>query len=231
MKYIYIGLEGAGKDLHFARLIKKIVIRNNKWIKKYGFIRPIATTQPLSEKFRKWIEEEMQIPIINIKSQRDISKLEGCDLFIPELAPFFDARSWESMPFSLRVWLSQQSKRGVHFYGASQNWEQIDVAFRRLVPKGNLFEIVKFIGSKRPGLNLPEVKSIWGIYLVIEIEYNEKMEKTKTFFPPPNFYFIEKEYTGLFNTNQTTQNEESPLEHFEKKCEDPNCTFKKIIHK
>jgi len=230
MKQIYIGLEGAGKDLHFAKLIKQVVKRNVEWKKKYGFSRPIATSQPLSENFRSWINEQ-GIEIINIKSQRDIAKLIGCDLFIPELAVFFDARSWESMPFSLRIWLSQQSKRGVHFYGASQNWEQVDVSFRRLVPKNKLYEITKIIGSNRPGKNLPKIEKIWGFYLVWEIEFNEKMEKKRAYFPLPDFHKIKKEYTSCFDTNSLTEIEYPEFEHFERSCEDTNCSFKKIIHK
>jgi hypothetical protein len=230
MKKIWIGLEGAGKDLHFAYLIEKAVLRNVEWKKKYGIVRPIATSQPLSEKFENWIKEK-EIPIIYVKSQSDIAKLNGCDLFIPELAVFFDARSWESMPLSLRIWLSQQSKRGVHFYGASQNFEQIDVSFRRLIPKNCLYEIIKFIGSPRPGANLPEVKNIWGIYFVIEIEFNDKMEKKRNWLPLGwlNFHFIQKKYTSLFNTNAITEIEYAPYEHYEKIC--PDCDYKKTIHK
>jgi len=230
MKQIYIGLEGVGKDLHFAKLIKKVVIRNSKWKDKHGFVRPIATSQPLSLKFSTWIEKQ-GIPIIRVSTQRDIAKLIGCDLFIPELAVFFDARSWESMPFSLRVWLSQQSKRGVHFYGASQNWEQIDVSFRRLVPKGQLFQITKLLGSKRPGQNLPVINKVWGVYLIWDVEVDIDNNIKKTFFPPPAFHFIEKEYTSLFDTNKLTEVEYPPYEHFERTCEDKNCKHIKIIHR
>jgi len=230
MKQVYIGLEGAGKDLHFARLIRRIVLRNHAWIKKHGFARPIATSQPLSPKFKEWINAK-GIDIIEVRTQRDIAKLNGCDLFIPELAVFFDSRSWESMPLSLRVWLSQQSKRGVHFYGASQNFEQVDVSFRRLIPKNNLYEIIKFVGSPRPGKNLPKVESIWGLYFVVEVEFNEKMEKKRNWFPFPGMYRISKKYTGLFDTNATTAIEYTPFEHYERVCEEDNCNFKKLIHR
>jgi len=229
MKKVFIGLEGAGKDLHFARLIQSCVNRNIRWRKKYGFTRGIATSMPLSEEFKGWLAKR-QIPLYLVTKQSDISKLNGCDLFISELAVFFDARGWENMPHSLRLWLSQQSKRGVHLYGACQNWEQIDVSFRRLVPEGNIFEIQKMLGSARPGKNLPPVKSIWGIYWVFNISINEeKKEKKRSFlFPPPIPYFIEKEFTGAFDTNATIQAEKDDLEHFVRKCN--VCGYTKVIH-
>lgn len=229
MKVIYSGLEGSGKSLKLAMVAEKVVLRNSKWLKKSGIIRPIVSNLVFSDSFVSFAEKK-GIPIIYWKTLEELISYEDCDIFIDEVGNYFDSRGWESLSLDVRSWLSQGSKSGIEIYGSAQDFAQVDKAFRRLV--NDLYFITKITGSRRPSPTKPPVKRIWGLCLMREIEpmgYDEDKSKFKSKSIIPSFYFISKHACSIFDTRlKIVKSPPMPLKHVCRSC--PDCGFAKVVH-
>jgi len=229
MKIIFSGLESSGKSLRLAMMAKKIVIRNSKWFKKSGIKRSIASNLQFSVDFTEWAEK-MGVTITYWQNLEQLILLENCDVFMDEIGNYFDARGWTELPLDVRRWLTQGAKCGVEIYGTAQDFAQVDKSFRRLV--NQLFHIRKIIGSPRPSSTRPPVKKVWGLCMMRELDphgYDE--EKFQSMDIIPSLFFIKKEYTSIFDTNQKiVRSAPAPYRHVERGCEDPTCDFHKTLH-
>lgn len=231
MKVIYSGLEGSGKSLQLAMTAVEIVKRNIKWRKKTGIVRPIWSNLKFSEFFHD-ASLEAGVPIHYWENLDDLIKITNADVFIDEVGNYFDSRLWSDLSLDARRWLSQGSKSGIELYGSAQDFAQVDKAFRRLV--NHLYLITKICGSSRPAATKPAPKHIWGICLKQELDPRGYDEDNKKFAGEgvfPSFFFIRKEYCDIFDTGQFIQRSAPlPFKHTERSCEDPDCSFHKIIH-
>lgn len=225
MKLVYTGLEGQGKTLLMAKRILEVLDRNEKWEKKYGFIRPVYLNIKLSHE----IEKKYKKFIFYWSDVREIIGKTGCDIFHDEISSHFSALKKEPLPLKVNRWLRQGSKQGVEYYATAQEFHDIALDFRRRVQ--TCYYITKLVGSDRGGENKPPIKTIWGICNVKEVKihpYNELQPEFifHSFFP---FLLFGKSLCHIFDTHQVIeQSEELPLEHRERECKD--CGVKYISH-
>lgn len=162
MKVIFVGKEGSGKTLLLGREADRIVKKNVKLYKKTGVMRPIITNIAHSDSFYEFARAN-GVPIKGWQHIADLEHMTECDLFIDEVAAYFDSRTFADLPLSTRLWLAQAQKLGVHIYGGAQDWAQIDVSFRRLVTY--LYEVKKVMGSRRPSKSIPGGRFRWAVGL------------------------------------------------------------------
>jgi len=233
MKVIFTGLESSGKSLKLAMTANEIAHRNAKWKKISGKERPLASNMQFSREFEDYVMEELGLPIIYWSNVDELIKLESADVFIDEVANYFDARLWADLSLDARRWLTQGAKTGIEIYGSAQDFAQVDKSFRRLV--NHLFYIRKIAGSRRPSPTKPPVEKIWGLCMVNELDpqtYNEDKSKFANRGALDfSFFFIERTYCNIFNTNQKiVRSLPSTMRHIERACEDEKCGYHKTIH-
>jgi len=232
MKIIFTGLESSGKSLKLAMVIADLVNRNSAWYKKSGISRPIWSNLQFSEEFVNYAKDN-NVEIHYWENLDDLIKVSQADVVIDEVGNYFDSRMWQDLSLDIRRWLTQGAKSGIEIYGTAQDFAQVDKSFRRLV--NELFLIKKLFGSPRPSSTRPPVKRIWGCCMLTELNpqgYEEDKKETKTsWLQIPQFFFIERKYCEIFDTTQKIKRSKYPLlRHEERFCEDPNCTFHKIVH-
>lgn len=217
MKTVYTGLESGGKSYMLSKIAYDCLHRNAKWLKQYGWSRPIVSNMRFSDEFVA-LAEEKGVIIRYWSNLDELLELEGCDLFIDEIGTYFDARGWESLSLDFRRWLAQGDKSGVDIYATAQDFAQVDKSFRRLVKR--LYTIRKLVGSRRPALHKPPTSGIWGLLMMRELDpfsYDEEEPKTIGLFP--SFVSISQKYTSIFNTNQKiAESATLPLKHVQRIC-------------
>jgi len=219
-KRIYTGYESSGKTLMMAKQLRANLRRNIYYKKAFGITRPIMGNISFSDYF---IENAAQngIPVKEWHDLDELPKLKGVDLYIDELAVYFDARLYADLPINVRRWLPQSEKLGVRLFGAAQDYGQIDKNFRRLVQE--LFEVKKAFGTRRPALNTPPVsKNPWGMLVVHQLNPRDfdgdQTELTTKGFP--SFHFFGKSDIKIFDTNKMViESPPPPLKHVERYCE------------
>jgi hypothetical protein len=221
MKVVYTGLESGGKSLAIAQVVLKLLKTNIYWKKKYGFHRYIYSNLRFSDSFYNKYKDF----IIYWDDVREVIGLSGCDIIWDEISSDFSALKREPLSRKVNRWLRQGAKQGVHIYATAQEYHDIHLDMRRRFKF--CYHIEKWIGSDRPGKNLPPVKFIWGICLVRSIKihpYNEiRPEKLNLF---PGLIFISKELCSIFNTSQVIEeSKEIPLDHRERYCPVPGCKY------
>jgi len=220
------GRPGAGKSLMLSQKLMEVLRRNQRWEKKSGIFRPVYTNLELSEK----IHSKFSRYVKYWTEPRDLPKIQDADVFIDEIANYFDANLWKETSPDIKRWLQQHRKLGVEIYGNAQDFSQVDIAFRRMT--SDLYYLVKLISSRDPSPTKPPVKSVWGVsvvYTISPVDYKEDQKENKTSFH--GIMFITKAKTEVFDTRQQILPGEYPkLRHIARDCEDPNCTFHKVIH-
>jgi len=222
MKIVYSGLESSGKSLKLAMKACEILWRNHKWKEKTGITRPILSNLQFSPDFTFYAQDELGIPIHYWKDLDDLVQYKDVDIFVDEIGTYFDSRLWSELSLDVRRWLSQGAKSGIEMYATSQDFAQVDKAFRRLV--NHLYYITKLVGSGRPAATKPPINHIWGLCRVIELDphaYNEDDDKfAKSSFFNMGFFAIRKKYCEVFDTRQfITKSAPPKLRHVEQYCE------------
>jgi len=233
MKMVISGLESSGKSLRLIKIMSQVAKRNLKYQKRTHIKRPIYPNFPLSKSFEKYITEECHTPVIYWENIDDLITYENGDVFIDEIANYFDARNWENLSLDARKWLTQGAKRGIEIYGAAQDFAQVDKAFRRLV--NHLIHIKKIIGSARPSATRPPIKRIWGICIMVELDpqvYKEDKDKfaTKSIMSL-RFFLIERRYCEAYDTTAKIAISIPPkMKHVERHCGLDTCGHVRIQH-
>lgn len=222
-KIVFSGLESSGKSLMLAKQVRSLVLRNAKWFKITGVVRPIVSNLKFTDEFSKWATEVMGVPIIYWKDIVDITRYEEADIIIDEIANYFDSRFWADLPLEVRSWCSQGAKAGIEIYATTQDFAQVDISFRRLVQPGSLFEIHKVVGSERPSKSRPPVNYIWGLCFVYKVDPRGYSEKEKVYMEhsviPSNFFFIKKADCKIFDTQAKIQKgNPAPFRHETRYC-------------
>jgi len=238
-KLIFSGLESSGKSLRLAMTAHQLVVRNAKWNKITGKSRTIASNMAFKKDFLEFAKS-LNVCIIFWKNLDDLVELEEADILCDEVGNYFDSRGWENLTLDVRRWLTQGAKTGIEFYGAAQDFAQVDIAFRRLVGAGGLKHIGKICGSRRPAATKPPVKRIWGVCYMRDLNPDGYDEKKKQFEGSllPTFFFIRKKWCDIFDTSQKLVRSEPAImrhevrfcEHHEKKGGDGTCSFCKVNH-
>jgi len=184
---------------------------------------------PTFEAFAK----EQGVELHYWKELEELVKYTEADIICDEVGNYFDARMWTDLSLDVRRWLTQGAKMGIEFYGGAQDFAQVDKAFRRLVPAGNLQHITKIMGSRRPSKTKPPVGQVWGLCLVQSLDPSGYNEDKKKFEGAgfPSFFFIQKRYCEIFDTGQKIERSAPPpLRHIVRRCELDNCGVVKLQH-
>lgn len=230
-KVIYSGFESSGKSLKLAMVVTELVYRNGNWLKKSGKARPIVSNMKFTSSFEQWATE-MKVPLSYWENLDDLIQLRDADVICDEVGNYFDARKWADLSLDVRRWLTQGAKTGIEFYGAAQDFAQVDLSFRRLC--NELYLIRKVVGSRRPSATKPPVKYIWGLCMMSELDpsgYKEDKKKFASAAIFPSFFLIERKYCEIFDTGQKIVRSALPkLQHLEYFCERVNCPFHKTAH-
>jgi len=229
MIVIFSGLPGSGKSYKLGRLVVEVLYRNRKAYEKYPEKgrRMLWTNLQLSDQvaseFSEFIEYWTDL--------RQLTPLRDCDVIIDEVATYFDARLWETLSLEMRRWLAQHRKFGIEIYGTSQDFAQVDKAFRRLT--SDLLYLTKLVGSRDISATKAPPKFIWGVVLVRTLDptiYDEQKSKFQT-GGIPRFMWISRKGTEMFDTRAEVRLSSAlPMKHIQKECEDPTCVFKKTVH-
>lgn len=220
MKVIFSGLESSGKSLKLARVAVDIAFRNYKWKKKSGISRPIVSNMEFSDKFYHYVVDELGLEIHYWQNLDELVKFENADVFIDEVGNYFDSRLWQDLSLDVRRWLTQGAKTGIEVYGSAQDFAQVDKSFRRLC--NFLYEIIKVMGSGRPSSTKPEIKRIWGLCFIRELDprsYKEDDKKFVSSFAIPSFMWITRSHCEIFNTGQKiVRSKPALLVHEQRNC-------------
>lgn len=227
MIVIFTGLPGSGKSYKLGQTAIELLYRNRKMHERGAPLRKVYTNLKLSAdveaEFRDYIEYWTEL--------KQLTPLRDVDVLIDEVATYFDARLWETLSLEMRRWLAQHRKFGIEIYGTSQDFAQVDKAFRRLT--SDLLYLTKLIGSRDISATKPAPKYIWGIAAVRHLDptkYDEQKSKFEN-TGLPSFLLIGRKGTQVFDTRAEVKLSSAlPLKHIEKECEMPNCTYHKTIH-
>jgi len=195
----------------------ELIKRNSKWNKITGKSRPIISNIAFKSDFAAYASAK-NVEIKYWKNLDELIAIQEADIICDEVGNYFDARGWENCTLDVRRWLTQGAKTGIEFYGASQDFSQVDIAFRRLVQDGDLKHIRKICGSRRPAATKPPVKRIWGLCFVQNLNPSSYDEKNKEFtggwldfFIPSNYFLIRRRFCEIFDTQQKLIRSEPPL--------------------
>jgi len=227
MIVIFTGLPGSGKSYKLGRTVIDVLYRNRFYFEKHGKRRMLWTNLQLSPH----VEAEFDGFFQYWTDLRQLTPLRDVDVIIDEVATYFDARLWETLSLEMRRWLAQHRKFGIEIYGTSQDFAQVDKAFRRLT--SDLLYLTKIAGSRDISATRPDPKFIWGISLVRTLDPTKYDEQKSKFESEglPKFMVISRAGTAIFDTRAEVKLSSAlPLKHIEKVCEDPSCLFHKVIH-
>jgi len=229
MIVVFQGLPGSGKSYKLGRTLVDIMYRNRRIFEKSdGRIHRVLWT---NLKFSTAVEEEFQGYFQYWTDLRQLTPLRDCDVAIDEIATYFDARLWDTLSLEMRRWLAQHRKFGIELYGTTQDFAQVDKAFRRLT--SDLVQLNKIAGSRDISATRPDPKFIWGVVLVRELD-PQVYDEVKSKFAAegiPKFMFITRKGTEIFNTRaEVAFSKALPLRHIQHVCERPDCSFTKTAH-
>lgn len=228
---LIIGMPGEGKSLYTARTVLFLLERNKKWEQKSGVIRRIASNMP----FAQFLSEQYPNRITYWKTLAQLAELEDCDVIFDEVANQLDSRNWPNLPDEIKYWLRHHDKVGVEVYANTQNYEAVDVQFRRLVNR--LYVVKKFIGSRRPAPTRPPVKRIWGLCYLRRHDprlYSWEadtgnLEEVKSAMGMPEFLWITKRLVSVYDTRYKIPGDSSLCwRHLTKSC--ATCGYTKDVH-
>lgn len=241
MIVIFTGLPGSGKSYKLGRVVVEILYRNKKafekaedfyWTTKLPTMRyperrmlftNLALGGSVMEEFSSYIKEW--------KDLRTLIPLRDADVVIDEVATYFDARLWETLSLEMRRWLAQHRKFGIEIYGTSQDFAQVDKAFRRLT--SDLLYLTKLMGSRDISATKPPPRFIWGLALVRELDptvYDEQKSKFGN-SGIPKFMWISRKGTELFDTRaEVAMSQAVAKRHVDLVCEKPGCAYHSVAH-
>jgi len=226
MIVIFSGLPGSGKSYKLGKTVVGLLYANRKryekaytaWAKRAEPDEPAPVKRPLwtNLKLAPQVEEEFKGYIEYWTDLRQLTPLRDCDVIIDEVATYFDARLWETLSLEMRRWLAQHRKFGIEIYGTTQDFAQVDKAFRRLT--SDLVYLSKLMGSRDISATRSPPKFVWGICLVRYLDPTVYDELKSKFGATgiPKFMFITRAGVNLFDTRAEVQLSSAlPLRHIE----------------
>lgn len=223
---VITGKPGAGKSLLLAKTMLDVLTRNKEWFEETGILRPIYSNLRLNNDLSKEFKQ-----FINYwDNPEQLIEIRDADVFWDEIATHLDASQYKDLPLEIKRWLQQHRKFGIEIYGTTQDFAMIDIAMRRMT--SDLRILAKIFGSRDKSNTMPPVKRIWGLTLVRDMDpatYKEDEKENKAY--GLGFLWITRKLTEIFDTTQEIKQGTYPaLHHIERKCIDPRCPFRKVIH-
>jgi len=238
---IFSGLPGSGKSLKLGQTVVDLLYRNRRLYERASkvyeangrqeILRPVKRLVYTNLKMATAVEAEFSGYILYWTDLRQLTSLRDVDVIIDEVATYFDARLWETLSLEMRRWLSQHRKFGIEIYGTTQDFAQVDKAFRRLT--SHLLYLSKLMGSGDISPTKPVPKYIWGVTLVQELDPTTYDEQKSKFASSglPRFMFITRARTSVFDTRAEVKLSSAlPLKHIDRECERADCPFHKVQH-
>lgn len=190
----------------------------------YGLKRIVAINFHLS----KSITEKYKPFIKYWNDPMELITMKDFDLVIDEIANYFPSDKWKDTHHEVRRMFSQHRKRGMEIYANTQDYRMVDINCRRML--STVFQLYKIVGSRSPSATLPEIKHPWGIIMQLELD-PETLEddKEKERLGWPEFFFITKKLTSLYDTTEDIKPAPPPhFHHIDRTC--LSCGFAKQIH-
>jgi len=235
MIVIFTGLPGSGKSARLARVVVGVLHRNEKWYNKQvkkGVINPVRRQVWTNLMLAPRVQERYSDYIKYWTDLRQLTPLRDVDVVIDEVATYFDARLWETLSLEMRRWLAQHRKFGIEIYGTSQDFAQVDKAFRRLT--SDLVYLTKLVGTRDLSPTRPPPGFVFVVSLVRTLDpttYDEQKSKFASKEVVPHFMFITKHDVEIFDTRAEVKLSSAlPLKHIERECEQSSCPFHKVQH-
>jgi len=212
---VVTGRAGAGKTAYLCQKLIDTLKRNVAYYRKYKKIRKVYVNFPLSEKVAK-----RYVHFLGYwKDLEELIKLEDCDIFIDELLYYFDSARWKETTPDVKKFIAIHRHLGIEIYATSQDFAQVDIAFRRLTDQ--LYYLVKLGSSREPSATKPPVKHIWGlsvIYTISPVDYKEDQKENKTSFHW--FFFLTRAKCEVYDTRQKFEHSDPPpKKHVLQRCE------------
>lgn len=224
--YIYNGLPGMGKTTKLASIGLDLMQRNKRLFNEKKMEGKKKRLVISNMKFSKEVEKEYgygteESYIVYWEKTRELVKYKHCDILIDEVSTYFDATLWKEMQPRTKRFFQQHRHYGVNIYGTTQDFRTVDITVRRLTKKA--YWVRKMFGSRDISETLPDVKNPYGLIMIREIEYDSFTSESQEykFNLIPQFLWINKKLVNCFDTTQDiTNNDEVPLRHVIKKCDD-----------
>jgi len=195
---IWTGLPGSGKTTKASDVCLKLLKRNWKYYKKSGIQRPLYTNSPFHENIRTRYPNMVR----DWQDAEELVKLRECDIFIDEIANYFDAQNWELLGMQVKRWLRLHEHYGIDIYANTQDFSMIDMRARLMVTR--IASLWKIIGSGDPSPTKPVIKYIWGLVICSEVQeiLTDSPHKKKYSFFGHSFFFIDREDIEIYDTRQ-----------------------------
>jgi len=148
----------------------------------------------------------------NLKVVAEVAQMPNwrdCDIFIDELAIYFDSREWERLPRKIKKFLRLHRHYNCNIYGIAQDFLTIDNALRRLTAE--LFYMHRFIGTREPSPSRPPQRYpfIMGLQCSVAKSHWE-LEKEHYVYVSRSFYFHTNHEFKIFDTTQELPDQKLP---------------------
>ena len=210
------GRPGQGKSLFTAYTALKILKRNADWHEKKSL--PIRYLYS-NIKFNKDVELDYGKYIKYWEDVEILTKIKHADIIWDEIAVHLDSRMWQYLSADLKRLISQFRKRGLDIYANTQDIKMVDINVRRVISGAKTS--YKVIGSSDPSASKPEIKKIWGLTMLRDIEnYDDVNLDQRKYTIIPELLMITEELVKLYDTGQDIGRGELPkLKHMVQYCE------------
>lgn len=227
MIIVYGGLPASGKSTMLARIGLEKLKQNEKIYKKTGLIRHVASNIRFSTAIEKkygnfikyWLEPE------------ELITFEDCDILIDEIAIYFDAQNWADTTMDVKRFLRLHRHYGVNIYGVAQDFDTIDVSFRRLT--NNLYMLYRVTGTAEPSKYRKPSKFPWVFSFIRTVERKDFMKPKEEYrFMGFDWTLFTRKDFQVFDTREKfALSNIVPLKHIIKHCSFPNCNHHMVVHR
>lgn len=134
--------------------------------------------------------------------------IHDCDVFIDEIANFCPAENWATTPLWMRDIFSQHRKLGLRIFANSQDYNGVDINFRRMVKHAYFVDIM--FKSRDLSASLPPPRWIHGLVVKREIPVeqleelgatSERLEEKLSMWGwPADWYFLTRRLVSSFDS-------------------------------
>ncbi len=222
---LVIGRPGQGKSYYLAFTAKQLLNRA-LWIKKkHKKKRDVYTN------FHIHVPKKFQEHHKYFNSPIELIGLRDIDIIWDELGYYFPSDQWKNTDEEVRRFFAQHRKRGIEIYANTQAYMNVDINVRRMLEK--VKEIRKVIGSRNPSATKPDIKFIWGVFMIRKIDIT-KLEEEKEYVYThviPEFIWMTPNIIKMFDTEEDIKMSGFPtrlVRHVQNKCF--HCDYIKVSH-
>jgi len=232
---LWTGMPGSGKTSELGEIVVSLIKRNVRYFKKTGVRRLIYVNLVLNHDLASAYGDYLRYydDLVDL-SREDLSnnkqKVRHADVVCQEISQYIDSQEYEKCPRYFKAWLRKHRHFGVDIYADTQDFLTVDNSFRRLV--NSVYYCQKLIGSRDISATKPQIKYIWGLCMLREIDPKSFDEEKESYtFKTFSFQFrlITKSRCMVFDTTQDVVSPDyPPLKHIERTC--PVCNKVHIQH-